>query len=348
MEIFVPSIKDTNPYLDEILNFTKNKFVFDDFRNFKASFQIVNIQWPESLFGWNEPTENQLNELKAEIKKWKNFSKLVYTYHDERNHFGMTPRYSKLFELIEINADTFIHLGEYSKSKMEKKYPEAKHFVLYHPLYLNTFEIKDKIECREKLNIDPNSLVIIAPGRIRNLKEKEMLLKAFNSINHKNKVLISNNMLPFNINLDFRGRVRLKKYFDINKFFTKQIRDKYLPPKYIFNYSFTPLEEFSLMFSSADLVFIPRIDILNSGNVFLGLSYKKVIVGPGIGNIQEVLSELNFPIFNPYSNKSIKAAVNKGVKIFNTDEIQLSEFDLAKYHPKNIAKNMDKIFEKIK
>lgn len=348
MKIFVPSLKDANPYLDEILNYTKNEFVFDDFRNFKTEFEIVNIQWPESLFGWEEPTENQLIQLEEEIKKWKKFSKLVYTYHDERTHFGVTPNYSKLFELIETNADAFIHLGEFSKSKMKAKYPVAIHFVLFHPLYLNSFKEENKMQARLKMNIDQNSLVIIAPGRIRNIQERNMLLKAFKALPEKNKVLISNNMLPFIIKKDFRGRVRLKRFFDVNKFLSRRMRNKYLPPKYIFNYSFTHLEEFSLMLSAADVVFIPRINLLNSGNVFLGLSYGKVIVGPGIGNIREVLLEFNLPIFNPSSSKSIKAALNEGVKMFKTGELDFPEDVIYKYHPKNIARNMDNFFEKLK
>lgn len=347
MKIFIPSLKDANPYLDEILKYTKNEFVFDDFRNFKPSYQIVNIQWPESLFGWEEPTSNQLKKLEEEIINWKKFSKLVYTYHDERNHFGMTPNYIKLFELIESNADAFIHLGQLSKSKLQVKYPNAEHCIIVHPLYLNSFTKGNKLEARQKLNIDPNSLVIIAPGRIRSLEERKMLLEAFNTVAKKNKVLISNNMLPFVVKKNFKGRVRLKKYLDINKVLTQRLRNKYLPPKYRFNYGFTKQEEFSVMLSAADIIFIPRINSLNSGNVFLGLSYKKVIVGPEIGNIQEVLEEFNFPVFNPYSNKSIKTAINEGVRKFEMGDLDFPNDILKKYHPEGIAKEMDAFFENL-
>lgn len=347
MKIFVPSSKDVNPYLDEILNYTKNEFVFDDFRNFKTEFQIVNIHWPESLFGWEEPTEIQLNQLEEEIKRWKLSSKLIYTFHDERSHSGMTPNYLKLFDLIETNADAFIHLGEYSKIKMLQRFPKAAHHIIFHPLYENSFQIRNKLKVREKLKIDPAALVIMAPGRIRSVAERNMVLRAFKSISRRNKVLISNNMLAFHFQKDFRGRVKLKRFIDVNRLKTKMMYKELLPPMYIFNFSFTGFDEFSDMMSAADLVFIPRINVLNSGNIFLGLSYKKIIVGPRIGNVGEFLSEFNFPFFNPSSKKSIKVALKQGVKDFESGVDFYSNDSLLKYHPKKNAGEMDSFFETI-
>ncbi len=346
MKIFIPSSKDANPYLDEILNYTKNEFIFGNYKNYKFEYDIVNIQWPESIFGWKEPTANNLEDLEREIKRWKISSKLIYTFHDERSHFGMTPNYLKLFDLIETNADAFIHLGEYSKKKMERIYPNATHQVIFHPTYEGSFSVKKKAEARKAVEIDPNALVILAPGRIRSVKERKMILKAFKSLPQKNKVLISNYMLPFHFQNDFKGRIKLKKIFDINKFKTKRMREKFIPPKYIFNFGFTDFDEFSKLISAADLLIVPRLDTLNSGNVFLGLSYRKIVVGPAIGNIKETLQEFNFPIFDPSSLKSIKEALKQGVQKFKKGEILINEEVISKYHPRKIAEEMDDFFEK--
>lgn len=43
--------------------------------------------------------------------------------------------------------------------------------------------------------------------------------------------------------------------------------------------------------AASDVIFIQRKDILNSGNVPLAFLYHKVVVGPKVGNIGELLSE---------------------------------------------------------
>lgn len=346
IKVFIPSFRDGNPYLEEIINYSQCKFIFSPYKNYRSEYDFVNIHWPESLFGWREPSPNDLAELKTEIKKWKRHSKLIYTFHDERHHFGMTTIYKQLFDLVENSADIFIHLGEYSNNLLAEKFPDAIHKTISHPLYLNSFKIRDKKIARGHLGIDSDALVVMAAGRIRNLKERKLLLSAFRSISVKNKVLISNNMLPFSVQPDFKGRVILKKIFHLNEFKKRRMFEELRPPKYLFNFGFTDTEEISNMASASDIIFIPRINTLNSGNVFLGLTYKKVIVGPAIGNIQEVLEKVGFPVFEPGSLRSVKGAMEDGVDKFKNG-FSFPANILQDYHPKTVAGEMDQFLRKL-
>jgi hypothetical protein len=345
VKIFFPFQKDANTYFDEIINCSDNEFVFDNYKNYNSEYKIVNIHWPESIFNWAEPTNEQLNDYENEIFEWKKHSKIIYTVHNLNPHSGITKNFTKLYKIIEQNCDVFMHLGEFSKNYFQKRYPKSEHIIINHPLYETTFRVSDKKYARNELGIDEKVLVIIAPGKIRNLEEKKMVLRAFNSINEKNKVLISTNMLRDNISINFPGRYTLKKFIDLKLILEKLFHKKYSKPKYFFNEGYLNSDKFSLMMSASDIVFIPRKKILNSGNVFLGLTYKKIIVGPSQGNVKEILENFGFPIFDSNNSKSVFEALKQSVFMFKDNCYQYKEEYLAKFKPKNVAEEWDKLID---
>ena len=86
MKIFLPFHQELNPYLEEIIRFSKNDFHYGSLEDYNRSFEIVNIHWPEAIFKWLEPSDRQLKDLEKRILEWKEHSTLVYTKHDfERN-----------------------------------------------------------------------------------------------------------------------------------------------------------------------------------------------------------------------------------------------------------------------
>ncbi len=347
MKIFIPSYKDPNPFFDEIVKYSSCSFVHDHYLNYQSQYKIVNIHWPEAIFKWKEPTEQELQELKIEIRKWKKKSVLIYTRHDSRNNVKMTPAYTKLFSLIESNCDAFIHLGLYSKRELQEKYPRAIHIIIPHPLYSNSFSKIEKSEARKMLGIEEEALVIFSAGRIRKISERKLVLKAFKSLDQQKKVLISNFMLSFKVNYQFRGRVKLKRIIHVNAWLSNFLTKKYTPPKYYFNYRFSSIKEFSMMIAASDVVFIPRIEILNSGNVFLGLTYEKIVVGPAIGNIKEYLEEFSMPSFDPYSESSVRKALQQGILMHQDPSFKFKKEALEKYKPEKIASAMDLFFKEV-
>ncbi|MFV9484359.1 hypothetical protein ACNI3T_10985 [Christiangramia sp. ASW11-125] len=294
----------------------------------------MNIHWPEALFDWKEPAEKELEELTSYLESWKQTAIIVYTKHDFRRNKGETANFKKLFDIIESHADLFIHLGQFSKKLLEKKYPQKSHELVYHPLLKDVFRQQPKADSRKILGIDENSLVVIAPGKIRTDEERKLVLKSFNSIEEKNKVLIATHMRS-ELKIDFRGRVRMKKIFDLQKFLKKKFKKKHMPPKYYFTYETLNEEEMSLRVSAADIVLIPRTDLLNSGSVFLGFTFNKVVVGPRIGNIKEQLEREQMPTFNPKSLSSLKASLGKAIKMLEKGKFISPNFE--KYQPEKIA-----------
>ncbi len=346
LKIFLPFQKDLNPYLEEITTCSTHSWVYSNFKNFDPSFDLVNIHWPEALFDWQEPTELQLQELEYEISIWKNTSLIIYTKHDYERNKGMTPAFSRLFKIIESGTDVFIHLGNFSKEYYKNKFPQAKHKVIYHPLYRNTYKVEKKEMARKKLGIKPKATVIIAPGNIRNFKERDLILNSFKDIKEENKVLIVPNMRA-ELRFDFPGRIRLKRFFNLKSYFINRFKRKYSASNYIFNYNQLTSEELSVRMSAADIVLVPRQNILNSGIVFLGLTFNKILVGPAIGNIREQLIDRGMPIFEPFSRSSVTKAIAEGIKIYEKDDLDYQN-KISKYEPAYVAQQMDEFFKLLK
>jgi hypothetical protein len=73
--------------------------------------------------------------------------------------------------------------------------------------------------------------------------------------------------------------------------------------------------ETQFYFNSSDVVLVPRLEGLNSGNIMLAFSFKKVAVGPDIGNMAFDLREFGNPIFKPDSIESLISALNSAKKL---------------------------------
>ncbi|KQB44216.1 Glycosyl transferase group 1 [Flavobacterium daejeonense] len=347
MKIFFPFKKEASFYFDEILEYTVNEFVFGCYTEYSSEFGVVNIHWPESIFNWKEPTEEQLKDFELALNEWKKKSKIIYTVHNLYPHSGNTKIYERLYEIIACNADLFIHLGYFSENLFKDKYPLVEHKVLRHPLFDKTYRKFKKDYAREKLGIEKDAIVFITPGRIRNLNEKKFILKAFKSVHINNKVLLATNMLREHKKIEFPGKYRLKKWIGINKILEKYFQRRYVKPNYIFNYEFMDNDSLSLYMSAADILLIPRIEILNSGLLFLGLTYKKIIIGPCRGNVTEHLKILQLPIFEPNDFKSVKLSLNNALQIFKEGGCVFEDSVLNDFKPKNVAFEYDNLITQV-
>ena len=344
--MFLPSPKDANPFLDEIILKSKTEFYFGDLDAYNAEYPVVLINWPEQLFNWKEPTNEELTFLKVKFEFWQQKSHIVYVVHNFKRHYGMTPNFTKLYNLVIKYSKSTIHFGEFSKTVFQKKYPHKNHEYIPHPLYESSFKQFDKNEARKILGIPLSDYVIITPGTIRSKKEKVMIIRAFNGFKEKNKLLLVPKMYFKRFNIEFKGRTLLKKVVDVKKI-VEFIYNKSYNPKHKFHYGFTSFNNLSLKMSAADIVLIPRVEALNSGNVFLGLLYRKIIVGPNIGNIKEVLEYFNMPTFNPKNKESIWQALNASKRLLNTEIFFYDEERLHEFSSKVVAKKWDDFINRI-
>lgn len=343
-KVFLPVSEITNPFFDEIIKETKTtQYNFGSLDEDVSGFDAVLIHWPESLFNWKEPSLDEINELRHTLKKWKQKLKIVHVVHNEHPHNRNTENFKQLYHLILISSDVVVHLGEYSKKKYELEYPKAEHIVLEHPLYASSLQVFDKEFARKKLGIQNNEFMIIVAGSIRTLNERKLILKSFSRLKAKNKLLVVPRMFRVKIK-PFKGYYKLRKLLPVDQIHSFFVNKEY-SKKYKFDYRFIKEEELSLLMSAADVLFIPRLTNLNSGNTFLGLTYKKLIVGPNNGNTAEFLDRHRMLSYDVKNTNSISVALNKAHKIYKDYKIQDTE--IAYLHPKEIAHKWDQLFLKL-
>ena len=146
-------------------------------------------------------------------------------------------------------------------------------------------------EARRRLSIPQGSQVMLVFGAIRNDAERQLVLDTFESLSTSKKVLLVS-----------RWREKLAKISWIR--FNYWIRDftrlyYRLHPRYHFHHGFVEKEDTQLYLKAADVLFIARFHVLNSGNVILGTTFGRVVVGPNSWNVGELLREINDPVLDP-------------------------------------------------
>jgi hypothetical protein len=345
MDISIIGEKDANSFFEEITKFSANTYKYCSWIKLNSlKTDLILIHWPELIFDWHEPTVQQLIELELKVSNWKEHTEIMYMVHNERRHYGMTANFTRLYQIVENASNTFVHMGKYSKKVYTEKYPDKKHVLINHPLYMSSFEQINKKKARRILGIPQDRFVLIAPGRIRTDKERDLVFKAFNHLKFENKSLIVPFMLKKSSSIEFRGRHFLKRFFDIKKFQENQVNNL-KPPKFYLGFEFNEPDYLAIQMSCADAVLVPRLNVLNSGNLFLGLTYRKPIVGPDVGNVSEILDYFNLPKFDPSNLRSLKKAVNNLFEIRNNDIYSAEK--LTPFTPIEIAKEWDKLLAEI-
>ena len=346
MKVFIPHKKDKNIYFDEIIQYSYFEYIFDDYHNYDAQCKIVNIQFPEAIFDWQLPSKDMLADLERELQIWKSNSRIVYTMNDFKPHYKNDSLYNKLFNLIYQYADGVIHLGNFSKEAYKDLFSKTcLHKVIYHPTYtslLKNYTIKD---IQELTSFDLKDKYIVSSiGSIRSKEEMKMIFNFFKKIPKENKVLIVPrilfyknvpNWLPYRFKKPFAKIIAYYNLFAIKKELY-YIDDKFLEYPYLVD-----------LIKKSSLIIIPRVKNLNSGNLFLGLTFNKNMVVPNVGNIKEILSIFKIPFFN--FNKINNANVADFIQTLETTnyfEVENYETIKEEFHPMKIAKSYDDFFLK--
>lgn len=260
---------------------------------------IVHIHWPNALFDWIEPDEAGLSRLEARLKAWSACARIVVTVHDRFPHYRKTPMYVRLFELVYSFSQGFIHLGHQSIDEFRQSYPHlADRPIAVIPIgAVDTYFKNDgsMLEARRWLGISPDAYVCLSFGYLRDYEETRFLLDSFRAVQMPDKFLvIAGNYIA----LSDQRAVRIVRRLRIQ-----------LNPRMLFHRRRVPDDEVQYYVNAANVVLIPRVQILNSSNIALAFSFGKVVVGPEDGNVSEILKATGNPAFTPGDPASMAAAI---------------------------------------
>lgn len=300
-----------------------------------GNYDIIHLHWPELLVKSQLPDMSRTNLLQerhfdrvteALYEKKEKGANIIVTVHNEKPHKDKLGLFDNYYRQIFKLCDAFIHMGENSKKILGEEFStvinKKPSFLIPHGDYSFFPDNLRRAECRNRLNILENEKLLLAFGAVRSKEELELGIDAFHGAGIENSTYLIAGSIPN----PYRSQpqhfiVRKKLYANM---FNNRVRthEKTIAP-----------EEVQIYLKAADLLFIPRFNTLNSGNVSLGFTYGKVVIGPDYGVIGEILNQTGNPVFNPEKLESVSEAIREGFKLSeNGHGIENKEY--ANHHMK--------------
>ncbi len=293
-----------NPYVSELVRSLNERpgvtcvQSHSEFLNIaRLDYDVVHFQWPEAIFGWNaECTENGLQRLNERLSECRvQGIKLVGTVHNEMPHVWGNQLFSHLYESVYRNLDAFVHLGQASIESLKatgQALGAARHCVIPH----GNYEVFRALQNNEAIGLTKSQrFTVLCFGAVRKPSEVSVICRVADSLSAIGGELVVAGRI-------FSGPRRRLRYYQMQVplFVRRNIR--LISGK-------IPDERVAAIVSDSDALLIPRVDTLNSGNVALGFTFGKVVVGPDIGVIGEELKRRGNPVFDPADLASLKNAV---------------------------------------
>lgn len=293
----------------------------EEFRSSAASYDIVHFQWPEEFFRWKNPAPADIEILEQQFLTLKSKGiPLIYTRHNTLPHHG-NALVAKAYGLVEKYADAIVHLGEYSRREFMAAHPDSEQLqvVIPHHIYEGLYDMDITRDAgRRALGIPADRLVVLAFGAFRHAEERRLVWGAFRRLHYPAKFLLAPRLWPYTLHGSrfkgvkrFAGRVLYAAAHTAEGFFDSRITSAE---------PLIPDELLPCYLAAADVVFIQRTDILNSGNVPLALSFGRVVTGPDRGNIGGLLAETGNPVFDPADPRSVDIALERAARLAATDQ----------------------------
>lgn len=241
-------------------------------------YDIVHVQFPESLFKWkvDDLPPSEYRRLAARLAEFKAAGcKIVYTRHNQTVHIPRKGCIDKVYKLLDAESDGVLHMGYYSLMECKGKNPNsrAKHFMVPHHTYPHLLRKVDRRTCCLQLGLDPERPVVLSFGSFRNDKERALVRNAVAECGVDGVQLLAPALAKGGF-----------------------VSDRELP----------------VYFGAADVVFLQRVRILNSGNLPLGFYYGKVVVGPNLCDVGEWLRATGNPVFEAFRPGSEAVALAQG------------------------------------
>lgn len=288
-------------------------------------YNIILFHWPDALL---LDKIHSFDEFKQKLIAIKSHNiKIVSFVHNIEPHYCIDQARIKCYELVYSSADELLHMGKVSIDIMKAKYPKSKNiYIAPHYTYDQIYKTQyTKKRALAKLGLNPKCKYILAFGAFRDNEERALVFNLAQDLKQldSNIVILAPSYIdlaPTKIWFSLKKRylqyqLKHKHHIICNGGSNNTISDAMLPYYY----------------AAADICLIHRKKILNSGNVSMGFFMNKVVAGPNVGNVGEMLKETGNPTFNPQDRKSICNSVLKAFDLA-TEKKGLQNHDYAMSH----------------
>lgn len=302
------------------------------------TYDIVHFHWPQTFMGKDPHTEA---DLLRHVNRMKEAGvKIVATCHDLEPHYDQFADKAESMKIVYGNCDVIIHLGEYSKKLFEERYPNAKHLLVPHHLYDTVYtQFPSRTESLKYLNLPEECTYILCFGAFRAKQERQLIISLSKQLSDKNIIILA----PSFMNIWWRSfrlfHLRIKKWYY-----------RYRYNIYCTGSTWRAVSDdaLSYYYGAADIVFIQRVKILNSGNALMPMLFGKVVVGPDYGNVGPLLRHWNYPVFSVDDINQVGDCVRKAFQMGREGvgtKIRTQQF--REYSTKVIVDKLHDIYQKI-
>lgn len=284
------------------------------FWNCSGGFDAVHIHFPEYLAPEIEAAVNGdlsealLLQIEERLRWWKKQCPILVTRHVFLPHRRQDAAGQKLYEMTYHYADGVVHFSHIGKAEYLARYQgvldlrNQLQFIIPQHNYASLPNHVSRAEARSKLGIPEKAKVLLVFGGILGDNQRERILYAFRHLKVPGKILLAGSWPRRDFRVPWiRLRILLRRVY-------KYYIDHH--PRYRFPERRIEDDEIQYYLNACDVVFVPRGRVNNSGNMILGFTFGRVVVGPKSGNIEEILCATGNPVFDPDDMKTIPPAVN--------------------------------------
>lgn len=254
---------------------------------------------------------------------------VVHTVHNEQHHeqkYQYTERI--INEIAFLTSNVIVTKCETASEIIKKSYRNAsreKITVVKDGNYIRAYENSiTQNEARNELNLPNSSFIYLYFGYIREYKGIPNLIDAFTD------------MAPTNAELWIVGK---PKTDDIANLIRERAGSS---EKIITKFEFIDMDNVQYYFNMANVLVLPYRNILNSGTVYLGLSFSLPIIAPRLGCIPESIPSENDFLYDPNDPNSLGNELSRAYENPKLDSIGEKNYNYAR------AQSWDKTGKQLK
>lgn len=313
-------------------------------------YDIVHIQWPETLFDWRVPSRIELLFLKQRLKQIHSRSRIVFTRHNAVSHHSNPQNagiMTQLYDLCAAECDVMIHLGEATRraALADPALCGKRHEMIPIPVYDELCAPHmgmDAADARRRLGIPPDQKVVLAFGNFRFEKERELVAGACRGLKNQGACLVAPKWhKPREYSFDLRHvMLSVRTLRKAVGAWSKGMKLRAKPRM--------TEEEVALYFTAADVVFLQRIDELNSGNLPMAFLFKNVVVGPDCHNIGDWCRVTGNPVFDAENINDARRALRRALELSDTDLGEKNHrFGMTHWSTRKLGREHAELYRKI-
>jgi glycosyltransferase involved in cell wall biosynthesis len=241
---------------------------------------LLHMDWPHDWYsGRNFLSRLAKRAMYADGLKSLRKISCVWTAHNLAAHDSPDRRDEQrmLQKLIDV-CDGIVVMSNIARDLLLDSYRihgSTRVEVIPHGHYIDVYPNNaDRMRARMELNLDPESKVILSPGRILPYKGSAELVASFARVARPGEILIIAGPTAGNEHIRYLRNIAAAEcppYAEVR-----------IVPRFIGE------NEWQYYFNACDAVALPFRQILNSGSLLLAMSFGKCVVAPKTGSIPEI------------------------------------------------------------